>query len=1101
MSVSLFPYIFSLVATILLCVATIWSSDAATTIHLIPHSHDDVGWLKTPAQYYYGWNNSIQHANVQLIYTSAIDALLANSSRKFISVEMAFFSKWYFEQSSSRRADVKGLVENGQLQFAGGGWCSHDEATTTYQDMLEQMTIGHQFIVAEFGVDALPRIQWQVDPFGHSAGQVLILSQASDVEALYFSRIDYQDFSDRQHDQTREFFWMPSPSLGEKAVVFASMMLHGTYCPPIDMNFDILLNEPTVVDSECPPSTSLLTNTLSTASACSDAQNTALSWVERIGAMAGSDWDLSSSDNIMWTMGCDFTYMQAETWFGNMDRIRKIMNRPDLTREGAGEGDSFLWTNINFTYATPQSYTDARFGDILRNAQRQEDEAINTNVPLMIKEGDFFPYADGPHMYWTGYFTSRPTFKRLVRVASGLLAALHQATAAYRIGQSSHSGAAAAAASTLTSAMALLQQALAQSQHHDAVTGTAKQHVSFDYTKTLASAMDAATSALANVLTVNDDDGTYRVCLHANESVCSATSAIAPFHVLGWNSRDAASTIGRGAILEIPVAHQHWSWTAMTAEGVSIEVNSIVIASPTQCLAVQSDACSPWTAMVKLETVPLSSAFILSATPLLTPSTTDSSDNGGDIDKHDAVPHPLFDDNSGVVETDTMRLVFDSTTGKLRSVTNKLENIERSLTLEICYYVGSTGDQTSRQASGAYIFRPNGTECIDVTSSLNTSHTTATTTVVVSITSPGVAVVFDQNITEWLSLRWFVFSDEPRVEVEVSMRELPLSSSPAPAGGGGGEVPLLPQGRELVMRWISSIHNTDQTFYTDSNGLELLPRRRNTSPHLTEPIAGNYFPVPAAALIRDETAEWLVVPDATVGCASLEEGSLECMIHRRLLVDDGRGVGEALNETEFVTPYTNCAWCREDLPQGGCCGVHLGKPMPLRRRFIVSLHTPSNSTWRRFSQSVRRQPLLLFSAGEAPVPNITSLVNRLFPSVWNASALPSHVSLDSIESPSNNGTLWIRLAHIGSCFSNASCAQGIAVVNMSRVFPNAIDVTRTTLLFTKRWELASNRTAAIGRLSGSWGDTNQYARPVGFLQGAMVTIYPMEVHAYIVRFN
>ena len=37
------------------------------------------------------------------------------------------------------------------------------------------------------------------------------------------------------------------------------------------------------------------------------------------------------------------------------------------------------------------------------------------------KNDDFFPYASDEHGYWTGYFTSRPTSKRMIRESSGVL--------------------------------------------------------------------------------------------------------------------------------------------------------------------------------------------------------------------------------------------------------------------------------------------------------------------------------------------------------------------------------------------------------------------------------------------------------------------------------------------------------------------------------------------------------------------------------------------------------------------------------------------------------------------------------------------------------
>ncbi|GAB2278383.1 hypothetical protein Dimus_013067 [Dionaea muscipula] len=406
-------------------------------VHLVPHSHDDVGWLKTIDQYYVGSNNSIQAACVQNVLDSLVPALLADKNRKFVYVEQAFFQRWWREQSEAVQNVVKELVLSGQLELINGGMCMHDEAASHYIDMIDQTTLGHQFIKNEFGV--IPRIGWQIDPFGHSAVQAYLLSAEVGFDSVFFGRIDYQDRAKRKDEKTLEVVWRGSKSLGSTAQIFAGAFPEN-YEPPPGFYFEVVESDSPIVQDDV----NLFDYNV---------QDRVNDFV----AAALSQANITRTNHIMWTMGTDFKYQYAHTWFRAMDKLIHYVNMDG---------------RVNALYSTPSIYTDAKY-------------ATNESWPL--KTEDYFPYADRLNAYWTGYFTSRPALKRYVRTMSGYYLAARQLE--FFQGRS-YSG----------PSTDLLGDALAIVQHHDAVTGTEKQHVADDYARRLSIGYVQAEALVASSL-------------------------------------------------------------------------------------------------------------------------------------------------------------------------------------------------------------------------------------------------------------------------------------------------------------------------------------------------------------------------------------------------------------------------------------------------------------------------------------------------------------------------------------------------------------------------------------------------------------------------
>ena len=79
-------------------------------MHVIAHTHDDVGWVKSVDDFYTGFKGDKSHSRVEEILNEVVRELLRDPNRLFTYVEMKFFNMWYTRQSKKMQEDVKKLI-------------------------------------------------------------------------------------------------------------------------------------------------------------------------------------------------------------------------------------------------------------------------------------------------------------------------------------------------------------------------------------------------------------------------------------------------------------------------------------------------------------------------------------------------------------------------------------------------------------------------------------------------------------------------------------------------------------------------------------------------------------------------------------------------------------------------------------------------------------------------------------------------------------------------------------------------------------------------------------------------------------------------------
>uniref|UniRef100_A0A663MPP5 Alpha-mannosidase n=1 Tax=Athene cunicularia TaxID=194338 RepID=A0A663MPP5_ATHCN len=772
-------------------------------VFVVPHSHNDPGWIKTFDKYYY---DQTQH-----ILNSMVLKMQEDPRRRFIWSEISFFSKWWDNISSQKRAAVRRLVGNGQLEMVTGGWVMPDEANSHYFAMIDQLIEGHQWLEKNIGV--MPRSGWAVDPFGHSSTMPYLLKR-SNLTGMLIQRVHYAIKKHFAATQNLEFMWRQTWDPDTSTDIFCHMMPFYSYdvphtCgpdPKICCQFDFKrlpggrINCPWKV----PPRAITDANVAERAQLLLDQYR--------------KKSKLYRSKVLLVPLGDDFRYDKPQEWdaqFLNYQRIFDFLNsRPNL--------------HVQAQFGTLSDYFDALY--------KKVGIVPGMKLPgFPVLSGDFFSYADREDHYWTGYYTSRPFYKSLDRV---LEAHLRGAEILYSLALA-HTRRAGADSRYPLSDYALLTNArrnLGLFQHHDAITGTAKEAVAVDYGVRLLHSLNNLKRVIINAahyLVLGDKD-TYH---HDPAAPFLGTDDTRPSQdSLPERTVLRMDTLPRFLVVFNPLEQERLSVVPVLVDSPHVRVLS------EEGQPLPSQLSARWSSAT--DTVPdVYQVSVLARLPALGLRVLQLHKS---LDGHTMLKSSvrLYLGLSAGTEMkegrgDTMLPCPTHAHRRAgpQSIRRAGEEREQRVSSEFLVY----GTRTSKDKSGAYLFLPDG-----------------------------------EAKVQGPPLR-----DPPVVRVT----EGPLFS----------EVASYYQHVQTVVRLynVPGVEglSLDLSCLVD---IPIQPRRYQRK----LPLQANFYPMPAMAYIQDAQSRLTLHTAQALGVSSLSSGQLEVILDRRLMQDDNRGLGQGLKDNK-----------------------------------------------------------------------------------------------------------------------------------------------------------------------------------------------------------
>ncbi|XP_077497608.1 lysosomal alpha-mannosidase-like [Amblyomma americanum] len=779
-------------------------------MHVLSHSHNDAGWIQTV--------DTLYEAYVESIYNTSTRALGMNPTWRYVSAENVFFARWWRNQSARVQERVRAAVGSGQLQFVGGGWVQNDEAVTHYTAIIDQMTLGLRFLNDTFGPQCgVPSVAWQADPFGHSIAQAALFSRMG-FSSLMLGRISWDTKDEWQRTHALEFIWQADSRQQGKSSCLTPCGDEGHILAWVPRN-----------SYETPPVICL------TWRGCEDVS----------ARLAGSSWETSAlikyardqanvytNDTVSMMSGGDLTFVAADWRFQKQDSVIEQANKMSPANK---EGPP-----VHVVHSTPACYVEALH------------EAIRSWPSFT---GDLLPYADQPGRSWTGFYTTRPNLKMMVRYANGFLQASKQLSVL--------------GLKDVPAEVKALGEAVATLQHHDGITGTCTDDVAQDYANMLYQGIKGCEKVISTSVTsllnpgaanVDEIGNKLHFCHLLNQSDCEHTKET-EFGVIVYNP----ASVPISPYVHLPLEGDGERLTIVTGpKGAKVESQAVSLA-PHRHGIQESSGDAKQSLVFQAEVDPLgASLYHVKVGPAHT--SRKSPEN-----------YLQLDEAVNFIENERYHITWDPNTGLLSSVLLHGSKVSVQLRQTFAAYLFERAAPENVSMPGHYVFT--------ATNEAQELGDQVTYRIITGPLVQEIHQIFNNYISQVITLH----SDSPFIEFTWTVGPLTeLMAEPTKQSFTGCDV---------ISKFDSDLRS--EGFYADSNGWKDVHRTAAVREGDKWPISSHYYPVASWIYIQDKAKDlqMVVLPDRAQGGTSLRKGHIELMLHRYHMTNDDLGNPETIEET------------------------------------------------------------------------------------------------------------------------------------------------------------------------------------------------------------